>query len=67
MKAAPLINIGSIYHSRHQIEKARSYYKEALTIAQAVSYKKREGEALASLGLVYVDLHNYFTAIQYQL
>ncbi len=64
-EATTLNNIGLAYNDLGDKQKAREYFKQALTLFRAMGDRAKEATALTNIGLVYNDLGNQQQALDY--
>jgi len=64
-EGAFLGNLGLAYSDLGQVEKAITYYEQALAIAREIGHRQGEGAHLGNLGVAYRDLGQVEKAITY--
>ena len=58
-------NLGLAYRDLGQVEKAITYYEQALAIAREIGHRQGEGADLGNLGVAYHDLGQVEKAREY--
>jgi tetratricopeptide (TPR) repeat protein len=65
IEADSLRNIGNVYWSQGQLDKAMAYYRDALPRYRALHHKKGEGATLNNIAIVFLNQGEYVQAGYY--
>ncbi|MBS9771827.1 MAG: tetratricopeptide repeat protein, partial [Trichodesmium erythraeum GBRTRLIN201] len=60
-----LTDLGNVYYSQGEYDKAMEYYQQHLQIARGIGDRSGEGRALGNLGVVYNSQGEYDKAMEY--
>ena len=64
-EASDLVNIGSIYIAKGEVDKALKYMQQALEIFREIGYKQGEANTLGNIGLICIAKGEVDEALKY--